>query len=148
LRDAVICRGEEAWEHGFVSLQAVITQNLNRLFAGMRIESAHCFRVTRNAELDRQEEEAEDLLDMIADEVRERRFAPFVRLEVEADMPKELMEFLVHRLALKLEQDVYRMPQVLDLEQLAKTTRCALLEERCKMTHFVSRPSPASFQFH
>jgi polyphosphate kinase len=103
----------------------VIMQNLNRLFAGMRIESAHCFRVTRNAELDRHEEEAEDLLDMIADEVRERRFAPFVRLEVEADMPKELIEFLVHRLAIKLEQDVYRLPQVLDFEQLAKTTRCA-----------------------
>lgn len=108
-----------------MSLQAVITQNLNCLFAGMRIESAHCFRVTRNAELDRQEDEAEDLLDMIADEVRERRFAPFVRLEVEADMPRDLTEFLVHRLSLKPDQDVYRVPHVLDLEQLSKTTRCA-----------------------
>jgi polyphosphate kinase len=120
-------RGVAAWEHGFVPLEKIIVQNLDCLFAGMFIESAHSFRVTRNAELDRQEDEAEDLLDMIADEVRERRFAPFVRLEVEADMPPDLTEFLVHELALKMEQDVYRVPQVLDLEHLAKVVRCAPL---------------------
>ena len=60
-------------------------------------------------------------------QVRERRFAPFVRLEVEADMPAELIAFLVHELSLSREQDVYRVPQVLELEQLAKTTRCACL---------------------
>lgn len=106
-------------------LEAIIIQNLDCLFAGMAIVSAHSFRVTRNAELDRQEDEAEDLLDMIADEVRERRFAPFVRLEVEADMPAELTEELAHELELNMEQDVYRVPQVLDLEQLAKVSRCA-----------------------
>ena len=58
-------------------------------------------------------------------QVRERRFAPFVRLEVQADMPLDLTEFLVHELSLTLEQDVYRVPEVLDLEQLARTTRCA-----------------------
>ena len=58
-------------------------------------------------------------------QVRERRFAPFVRLEVQASMPLDLTEFLVHELSLTLEQDVYRVPQVLDLEQLARTTRCA-----------------------
>ena len=61
-------------------------------------------------------------------QVRERRFAPFVRLEVQADMPLDLTEFLVHELSLTLEQDVYRVPEVLDLEQLARTTRCASAE--------------------
>jgi polyphosphate kinase len=80
-----------------------------------------------HVQLDRQEDEAEDLLEMIADEMRERRFAPFVRLEVEADMPPELTAFLVHELSLSMEQDVFRVPQVLELEQLARTTRCVLL---------------------
>ena len=46
---------------------------MGRLFGGMRVLGAHCFRVTRNAQLERHEEEAEDLLDMISDELRERR---------------------------------------------------------------------------
>ena len=58
-------------------------------------------------------------------QVRERRFAPFVRLEVEADMPLELTEFLVHELSLRLDQDVYRVPQVVELEQLSRTLRYA-----------------------
>ena len=49
------CRGRETWQHGFVPLEEIITRNLDCLFAGMEIESAHTFRVTRNAELDRQE---------------------------------------------------------------------------------------------
>ena len=65
-----VCRGRETWQHGFVPLEEIITRNLDCLFAGMAIESAHTFRVTRNAELDRQEDDVEDLLDMIADEVR------------------------------------------------------------------------------
>ena len=60
----------------------IIINNLSRLFGGMKIISAHTFRVTRNAELERHEEDADDLLDMIAVELRARRFAPFVRLEV------------------------------------------------------------------
>ena len=65
-----MCRGQEAWQYGFVPLERIIMDNLRCLFGGMAIESAHTFRVTRNAELDRQEDEAEDLLDMIADEAR------------------------------------------------------------------------------
>lgn len=54
-------------------LEDVIIHNLDKLFGGMEILEVHAFRVTRNADLDRDEEKAEDLLDMIRDELCERR---------------------------------------------------------------------------
>jgi polyphosphate kinase len=69
----------------FVPLEQVIIANLdNRLYPGMDIVSAYPFRVTRNADIARNEEEAEDLFEMINDELRERRTAPIVRLEVDS----------------------------------------------------------------
>lgn len=56
----------------FVSVEAIIINNLDLLFGGMEIKSAHVFRTTRNADVARNEEEAEDLLEMITDEVRLR----------------------------------------------------------------------------
>ena len=47
----MMCSGQECWQHGFVPLEKIIMQNLNCLFAGMSIHSAHTFRVTRNAEV-------------------------------------------------------------------------------------------------
>lgn len=57
----------------------------------MVVLSASVFRATRNADVVRNEETAEDLLEMMSDEVKERRFAPFVRLEVEARTPPQLV---------------------------------------------------------
>lgn len=56
----------------FVSVESIIINNLDLLFGGMEIKSAHVFRTTRNADVARNEEEAEDLLEMITDEVRSR----------------------------------------------------------------------------
>jgi polyphosphate kinase len=78
----------------FVPLEQVIVANLDKLYPGMEIVHAYAFRVTRNADIARNEEEADDLLEMISEELRERRFAPIVRLEVEAAMPNEMVEFL------------------------------------------------------
>lgn len=55
----------------FVSMEQIIINNLDLLFGGMEIKSAHMFRTTRNADVARNEEEAEDLLEMITDEVRD-----------------------------------------------------------------------------
>ena len=108
------------WQHGFMPLEQIIIANLEQLFGGMTIESAHTFRVTRNAELDRHEEDADDLLDMISIELRHRRFAPFVRLEVDSLMPPDLMEFL----ALELDLDVAKVCQhELDVTSAAKSMR-------------------------
>ena len=92
----------------FVPLGQIIIANLHRLYPGMEILSAYTFRVTRNADIARNEEEADDLLEMINDELRERRFAPVVRLEVDAAMDERMVEFL--RAELELDpMDVYRI---------------------------------------
>jgi polyphosphate kinase len=99
----------------FVPLEQVILHNLHTLFKGMDIVAAHPFRVTRNADVERNEDEAEDLLDMINEELRERRFAPVVRLEVAESMPEHMMAIL--RNELRLEQnDVYPIRGLLRLD--------------------------------
>jgi polyphosphate kinase len=92
----------------FVPLGQVIINNLYKLYPGMEIIHAYAFRVTRNADIARTEEEAEDLLDMISEELRERRFAPVVRLEVDHEMPQSMIEFLMMELELD-STDVYRV---------------------------------------
>ena len=74
--------GQFSRQQVFVSCEDIIMNNLSVLFGGMKIEGSYLFRVTRNADVARNEDEAEDLLDMITEEMRERKLAPFVRLEV------------------------------------------------------------------
>ena len=81
-----------------VALTEVVKHNLDNLFRGMIITGAHAFRVTRNADLRHNEEEAEDLLTRISDHLRRRRFAPVVRLEVEHSMPKVVRQLLMRHL--------------------------------------------------
>jgi len=84
-----------------VSISDIITEMIGRFFSGMEILSANLFRVTRNAELGRQNEEADDLLEMIEDELRERRFAEIVRLEIDQNMPDDMKQYLVENLNIK-----------------------------------------------
>jgi polyphosphate kinase len=80
----------------------------------MEVVSVHPFRVTRNADVRRDEEEAEDLLEMISAELRERRFAAVVRLEVDSAMPEYDRQLLVRELNLRPE-DVYAVDGLIDL---------------------------------
>ena len=73
--------------HRFVLIDQVIEANLDLLFSGMEIEETHLFRVTRNADLAIEEDEADDLMSAIEEELRRRRFGEAVRLEVERSMP-------------------------------------------------------------
>ena len=91
-----------------VNIDDVIKENVERLFPGMEVESANLFRVTRNADLERNEEEADDLLELIEDELRERRFAEIVRLEVESDTPIHIKEYLIKNMDIKW-ADVFEM---------------------------------------
>lgn len=103
--------------HHFVPLEQVINHNLGALFRGMEIVAAYPFRVTRNAAIERNEEEADDLLELISEELRERRFAPVVRLEVSESMPDNMLEIL--RSELELDQtDIYRVSSYLGLDDL------------------------------
>jgi len=101
----------------FIPLEQVIIHNLGDLFDGMEIVAAHSFRVTRNADLARNEEEADDLLDMISDELRERRFAPIVRVEVTDTMPEHVRSLLLQEMGLT-PTDIYSTRGPLGLADL------------------------------
>lgn len=108
-----------------VPIEDVIQANLERLFPGMRIKRAHIFRVTRNADLERNEEEADDLLEVISEELRERRFAEIVRLEIDESTPVHIKEYLITQLNIKW-TDVYEMNNpigLVDAFQLVKIVK-------------------------
>jgi len=79
----------------FVWLDQVVAANLQPLFPGMRILQSHPFRVTRDAEVQIQELEAEDLLETIERGVRQRRFGRVVRVTVDKAMPPDVRAILV-----------------------------------------------------
>jgi len=91
-----------------VSISDIIIEKIGRLFPGMKIESVHLFRVTRNADLDRQDEEADDLLELIEEELRERKFAEIVRLEIDNRTPPDVKQYLMENLKIK-KKDIFEM---------------------------------------
>jgi polyphosphate kinase len=98
----------------FVPLEQVIAAHLDRLFSGMVAECHFPFRVTRNADLTLDEEEADDLLAAVEIELRRRRRGRAVRLEVDNDMTDEVLDLLLRELQLS-PSDVYKMEGPLDL---------------------------------
>ncbi len=98
----------------FVPVEQVIAAHLHTLFIGMNIEEWAAFRITRNADLTVEDEEADDLLAAVELELRRRRFGRAVRLEVETTMSPEMLELL--RRELELESDAVTFHrQLLDL---------------------------------
>jgi polyphosphate kinase len=97
----------------YLPLEQLIAHHVDELFQGMEVVSVHPFRITRNADIRRDEEVAEDLLSMISEELRERRFAPVVRLEVAKAMPVYDRDLLMRELSLNPE-DVYEVDGLLD----------------------------------
>lgn len=84
----------------FVSLQEIVEQHIEALFPKMKILGVMPFRITRNADIERDEEDAEDLLEMIEEELRQRRFAKIVRLEIGPKADPWLKKFIVDELEL------------------------------------------------
>ncbi len=101
----------------FVPLEQVIAAHLHRLFPGLEVVEQHAFRVTRNADFEVEEEEADDLLLAIESELTRRRFGRVVRLEVEPDMTAPVLELLVRELEIE-HDDVIVLPSPLDLSGL------------------------------
>jgi polyphosphate kinase len=102
----------------FVPIEQVIAAHLDLLFPGMKIESFHVFRVTRDAEIEIEVDEAEDLLAALTTELLRRRRSPeVVRLEVNPSMPKEIRSLLQRELDLRA-ADVYMVDGLLDLGDL------------------------------
>ena len=109
-------------EH-FIPLEDVMMNNLDTLFPGMEIASCEIFRVTRNANTEKNEEEADDLMAMIESELKERKFAPIVRLEVGAGMEKLHRGRLAAELALDEETDVFEVHGMLAMRDLFELAR-------------------------
>ena len=106
----------------YVDLADVMANNLDLLFPGMEVEACSLFRVTRNAVTERDEEEAEDLLELIEIELRDRKFAPVVRLQVDRAMPPVLRGRIAAELGLDEQNDVFEAEGMLgqrDLMELA-----------------------------
>ena len=101
----------------FIPLEMVIGQFLAKLFAGMEVLQHHTFRVTRNEDLEVDEDEGENLLVALEKELLRRKFGPPVRLEVASNINPQVLELLVRELDID-EEDVYRLPAPLDLTGL------------------------------
>jgi polyphosphate kinase len=113
----VLPRLVEVAPRTYVLLEQIIAANLDALFPGMEIVEHHLFRVTRNADLELEEEEAPDLLLHIEEELRKRRFGRVVRLEIERSMPAATRALLMRGLNIQAE-DVYEIAGMLDLTAL------------------------------
>lgn len=107
----------------FVRLEDVMMNNLDMLFPGMEIVSCELFRVTRNANTETDEEAADDLMAMIESELKERKFAPIVRLEVIEGMSPLHRGRLASELELDEENDVFEVSGMLAMRDLFELTR-------------------------
>ncbi len=107
-----------AAEARFVPLEDVIGAHLGQLFPGMEVLQWHTFRVTRNEDLEVDEDDVENLLQALERELLRRRFGPPVRLEVEESTDPHVLDLLVRELDVT-ESEVYRIPALLDLSGLA-----------------------------
>jgi len=104
--------------HRFVLLEDLIGHNLDMLFPGMRIEDWELFRITRNANTDRSEEHADDLLALIESALQERRFAPIVRMQVGPGMDPARRGLLAAELSLNESEDVFERTGMTGLHDL------------------------------
>ena len=122
----------------FVPLEDVIAAHLHTLFPGMEIQQTHTFRVTRNEDVEVEEDDAENLLQALERELMRRRFGPPVRLEVEESIDPHVLELLIEELGVN-EQEVFRLPGPLDLTGL--WTLYGLDRDDLKQRKFVPRTS-------
>jgi polyphosphate kinase len=132
--------GQDSCERHFVWLEQVIVEHLPRLFPGMQVLEAHPFRVTRDAEVEIQDLEAEDLLESVERSVRERRFGSVVRLTVDPAMPDDIKKLLVENLSLE-EDDIFTLSPPLGMSDLIQV--CALDRPELKAPPFVPAVFPA-----
>ncbi|MBG0739967.1 RNA degradosome polyphosphate kinase [Paeniglutamicibacter antarcticus] len=102
----------------FIPLEEVISEHLDQLFPGMEVLEHHTFRVTRNEDLEVEEDDAENLLQALEKELLRRRFGPPVRLEVATDINPNVQALLVRELDVE-ESEVYALPAPLDLRGLS-----------------------------
>lgn len=107
----------------FVPLESVMAANLDLLFPGMEIVACELFRATRNANTEQDEESADDLVEMIESELRERRLAPIVRVAISAAMDPVRKGMLAAELGLDEVSDVYEVGGLLGMRDVSELLR-------------------------
>jgi polyphosphate kinase len=107
----------------FIRLEELMMNNLDMLFPGMEIVSCELFRVTRNANTEKDEEEADDLMEMIESELKERKFAPIVRLEIASGMDPVHRGRLAAELELDEATDVFEVTGLLAMRDIFELAR-------------------------
>ena len=106
----------------FIPLEDLISNHLGHLFPGMEILDHHEFRVTRNEDVQVEEDESENLIQSLERELLRRRFGPPIRLEITDDMDEVTLDLLIRELGVT-DQEVYRLPAPLDLGGLFEVTK-------------------------
>lgn len=106
------------WGQRFVPLEDVIAANLDALFPGMEVTQHHTFRVTRNEDVEVEEDDAENLLDAMERELSRRKFGPAVRLEIEETMDEKVLELLKEELEVN-DDEIFKLSWPLDLRGLS-----------------------------
>ncbi|MFE3515328.1 RNA degradosome polyphosphate kinase [Streptomyces sp. NPDC059166] len=113
----LLTRFLEASPQRYVPIEDIIAAHLEELFPGMEVLAHHMFRVTRNEDLEVEEDDAENLLQALEKELMRRRFGPPVRLEVEESIDPYVLDLLVRELKIS-ETELYPLPGPLDLTGL------------------------------
>ena len=103
--------------HYFVWLEQLITANLAQLFPGLEVVAAYPFRIIRDADVEIQELEADDLLETMQQSIRRRKFGSVVQVEIYEDMPDHIRELLIDNLEIR-QNDVYILSAPLGLSSL------------------------------
>lgn len=106
------------WGQRFVPLEDVIAANLDALFPGMEVTQHHTFRVTRNEDVEVEEDDTENLLDAMERELSRRKFGPAVRLEIEETMDEKVLELLKEELEVN-DDEIFKLSWPLDLRGLS-----------------------------
>jgi polyphosphate kinase len=123
-------------EHKFVLMEELIEANIHHLFVSAQLSKGYMFRVTRDADVEIREDKAADLLGLIRESLRERRFGLPVRLEVSSQMPHEMVDYLVKSMGIHRD-DVYVVNSVLSagsLMELYDLDRADLRDRPIQMT--------------
>ncbi|MGV9662262.1 RNA degradosome polyphosphate kinase [Nocardia niigatensis] len=114
-RDSAVAQGPST--AAFLPMEELIAAHLDQLFPGMEVVEQHSFRITRNADLEVEEDRDEDLLQALERELARRRFGSPVRLEVSDDMTEHMLDLLLRELDVD-PADVIQVPGLLDLSCL------------------------------
>ncbi len=126
--------GEESTK--FVLIEEIIAANVSMLVPEADPQSCHLFRITRDTDMDLRETEAEDLLETMEENLKQRRFGEVVRLEVSRAMPGEMVEYLCNSLEITVD-DIYKIDgpiNLADMSALFKINRPDLKDKALKVT--------------